>query len=342
MLKSVFKIVVFVLVCFCFIELSYRFVASGFAAFHPVRFNSMNVILNSGLVQQSEFDEIGYELKPDLDTWFQGVRLRTNSFGMADREYPLEKPADTTRIAVAGSSWTMATGVEPEDAYHAVLESRLAEAGREDIEFLNFSVEFYGLKEIIGTLRHRVGEFQPDAVVVGVTTFTAYLVWDEEAAPVQIPEQTYPFFQSYALRELDRVFGLGWYDPAVDKRPSFGKDDKAAFRAQLVRFLEELRVIVPDRDVPIYVVWLAFGQPGEDVLTLLRTEGERLDIEIVEGYKAVNVEGKNMRAIQISRFNKHPNKVGHARIAAKLAESMVANGTLPDTLTFEKTDLQVD
>lgn len=342
MLKSVFKIVVFVLVCFCFIELSYRFVASGFAAFNPVRFNSMNVILNSGLAQESEFDEIGYELKPDLDTWFQGVRLRTNSFGMADREYSLEKPAGTRRVAVVGSSWTMATGVEPEDAYHAVLESKLAGAGHGDIEFLNFAVEFYGLKEIVGTLRHRVRNFQPDALVVGVTTFTAYLVWDEDAPKVKVPEQTYPFFQSYALRELDRVFGLGWYDPAVDKRPSFGKGEKAAFRAQLKRFMAELRTVVPDRDVPIYVVWLAFGQPGDDVMSLLRTEGERLNIEIVEGYKAVNAEGRSMRAIQISRFNKHPNKVGHARIAAKLAESMVANGTLPDTLTFEKTDLQVD
>ena len=54
MLKSIVKIVVFVLLCFGFIELSYRFVASGFIAFNPVRFNSMNVILKSGLVQDSD------------------------------------------------------------------------------------------------------------------------------------------------------------------------------------------------------------------------------------------------------------------------------------------------
>ena len=105
--------------------------------------------------------------------------------------------------------------------------------------------------------------------------------------------------------------------------------------AQSERFLYELRDIYPDRDFPIFVVWLAYASPSEEMMTRLLATAEELDIQVVEAFKALNVSGKKPRELQAYRFNKHPNKAGHSRVASELARAMVAKGVLPDTLTLE-------
>ena len=118
----------------------------GTDALSPLKMNSYVLIIDSELVQPADSLDIYYELKPNLDTFFRGKRIVTNTYGLPDGEYSKGKPANVFRVAVVGSSWTMATGVDANKNYPSLLENKLMEhASGNKTEVINFAVEYYGL-----------------------------------------------------------------------------------------------------------------------------------------------------------------------------------------------------
>ncbi len=199
MLKNVLQISLFALLCFVALESSYRVYVHGPVALNPMAMSGMSTIVYSDHVQAADNQEVWFELKPNLNVWHMGARLRTNSAGLADDEYAVNKPAGVFRIAVVGSSWTMASGVNLEDTWHAILEQRLnADAGGPRIEVINFAVEQYGISEIVGTLRHKVPRYQPDLVIVAMTITTSLFAAPGDMAFEPAPVDT--LFDSYILR----------------------------------------------------------------------------------------------------------------------------------------------
>ena len=72
--------------------------------------------------------------------------LRTNRWGLHDKEYAQTPPAGCFRMALLGASHAMGSGVRREDTFEAVVEARLnREAGGDPgcYEILNFSVYGY-------------------------------------------------------------------------------------------------------------------------------------------------------------------------------------------------------
>ena len=326
MWKVPLKLLLFAVLCFCMIEQSYRVLSVGAIAFNPVRLNSLNILLLTDFIEPTEQPGIPYRLKADVDGWFQGERLQTNSFGLADREYAQSKPDDTFRVAVVGSSWTMATAVEQKDIYHSVMERRLSAEGQ-SMEFLNFGVEYYGLRELVATAKYEVPQWQPDALLVAITNFTAHMRWLDPSEDKPLPAKTNPFFQSFALRGLDQVLGSRRFARGLPEvRPVLGSDEDELYKAQLRRALTELAGVAAELDVPLTVVWLSYYTPGPDIEALLMAEAERLDIVIVKGYRVLG--GADSAELQVA-YNKHPNVAGHKRIADLLEEEMRAAGVLP-------------
>ncbi len=83
------------------------------------------------VTRERKDDFLQFDLKPGYDAVFFGQRYTTNSQGMRDREYALEKPAGVYRIALLGSSIDMGWGVATPDTYENLLEDWLnAEAAR--------------------------------------------------------------------------------------------------------------------------------------------------------------------------------------------------------------------
>ena len=121
-----------------------------------------------GLVRASSSPDLVYELKPDLDCRFKGVRVRTNSHGMRGREFSVAKAADVFRIAGLGDSVMFGWGVAEEDTYLRVLGRRLGPAmsdGRQ-VEVLNFAVPGYNTAMEVAAFRDKVRGFSPDLVVI--------------------------------------------------------------------------------------------------------------------------------------------------------------------------------
>jgi len=113
-------------------------------------------------------DRIIFDLKPNLDTTFQRVSLKTNSCGMRGAERSIAKPPDTFRIALLGDSFAFGWGVRQEESFAQGLEdnlNRLAD-GRRRFEVLNFGVPGYSTFQEVAKFKESGLDFSPDAILV--------------------------------------------------------------------------------------------------------------------------------------------------------------------------------
>jgi hypothetical protein len=93
--------------------------------------------------------------------------IETNSEGMRDEEFRKEKPENTIRILVLGTSTTIGYGVNRSYTYPDILESQLNESyPYTDIQVLNAGSGGYGMKDYYVYIRERGLEYNPDIVVV--------------------------------------------------------------------------------------------------------------------------------------------------------------------------------
>ena len=111
---------------------------------------------------------IMYELASNLDVTFQRANVKTNSYGMRNRELSLEKPKGTYRIALLGDSFAFGWGVEQEQGFAHILEEQLNKNSNKDInyEVLNFGVPGYSTFQEVEQFMQTGIKFNPDAVLV--------------------------------------------------------------------------------------------------------------------------------------------------------------------------------
>ncbi|HEY6230500.1 MAG TPA: SGNH/GDSL hydrolase family protein [Pyrinomonadaceae bacterium] len=119
---------------------------------------------------------VGVALRPRAEGWYRKegeAYIRISSDGLRDKEHARAKPANTVRIAVLGDSFAEALQLPQENAFWAVMEQRLGGCqalGGRAIEVINFGVSGYGTAQELLTLRHKVWQYQPDIVLLAVTT----------------------------------------------------------------------------------------------------------------------------------------------------------------------------
>lgn len=104
-------------------------------------------------------------------TKFEGGRwVEINSDGLRGPETPLQAPPGTYRVALLGDSFIEAFEVPYDSTVGEVVERRLAEQRGTPVEVLNFGVGGYGTAQELLTLQHKVWKYQPDLVLLAVTT----------------------------------------------------------------------------------------------------------------------------------------------------------------------------
>lgn len=100
------------------------------------------------------------QVTPEAD-----VEMRINGQGMrADRDFPMEKPPQTCRIALLGDSYFMGYEAHYEDTIGHLLEVRLADLGYR-VEVLNFAVSGFSTEEMLRVFEARTVRFDPDIVI---------------------------------------------------------------------------------------------------------------------------------------------------------------------------------
>ena len=123
--------------------------------------------LSSLGIAGSTGDEQDYELLPNKQGRFMSAMVQTNRWGFRDKDYTLEPPPNTYRMALVGPSTAMASGVEANESFESVLEDRLNREARGATRFevLNFGVAGYAPLHVVFQLPRKVFAFQPDAVL---------------------------------------------------------------------------------------------------------------------------------------------------------------------------------
>jgi hypothetical protein len=119
-------------------------------------------------------DVLQFELRPNFSKPLFGRAFTTNSLGMRDREYPVEKKPDTFRIALLGSSMDMGWGVGTDETYENLLEDWLnTHAAKRGLsrrfEVLNFAVAAYSPIQRLDTYERKVRAYKPDMVIYSAT-----------------------------------------------------------------------------------------------------------------------------------------------------------------------------
>lgn len=328
----ILKPLVFVLAVFAMVELSFRVYLYGPGAIHPGKMNSFTQVHDAGIVHAAASPNVYYELLPDLDVWYKGVSFTTNSAGLRDSEYAIDKPGGTFRIAVLGSSWTMGSGVQLEQIWHSRLEQWLnADAAGTKVEIINFGVDQYGFGEIIGTLEEKALGWEPDLVVIALTYFTPTVLWNDPPVPYVEVDRRHPLFELHSLRFIDFRLQLGLMDMG---HPGRERVDNTAeqFKQQLQKANDRLEGISLDNNVPIVFVKLAY-QPG----WVRKGKSTGSDIlssnplfTYIDVFDKVKDSGYTPDQLDVSVWDKHPNELGHDLMAKAVLEELFANDLLPE------------
>ena len=279
-------------------------------------------------------------LKPSYSFVWNGKLTSTNSWGMRDREYSLQKSPDTYRIAILGPSLTMGNGVNDSEVFDNVLEERLAReripSGKR-VEVLNFGVNGYALPQQVALLEQRVFAFRPDVVIVtespyfreGISRYLQRLLWDGN--PIPYPELKailekgglYPMDTTgvaipfASLRRLASVAGIDSRMTWHESRARIQAASQEIARWSTRRMSAEIRAhgavpvllaIAPADPLPRYSDrWI--GEFG--------TDAGLIPFNLLHLY-----DGQDLSAFRVAPWDNHPNALGHRMIADALYKEL--------------------
>jgi len=302
----------------------------GVGALWPPTMEGLRQIGVSGMIRRSPDLAIQYELEPNLRAVrYKKVHVTTNAAGWRDREYTLEKPAGTFRVAVIGDSFTMADGIEIEDVYHSIMEERLnAQGGARRYEFLNFGVAGYQLPQYVAVIEKRALAYHPDLVLVGFSTND--FVWFEDQAkilfskPYEVKPVEHPFFQFHFGRWVRTRL------EALRSGPDRGGELTLApiFRTHVDQQLDAMGAIHRRTGVPFCVAFLNYYSAGlREVIAAVRAAAARNDLAFVDVSEVF--PPAQSRRYFIYRDDGHPNVAAHRQFAGVLLGYLLGAGLIP-------------
>jgi lysophospholipase L1-like esterase len=277
-------------------------------------------------------DFLFYELIPNADIQDYSderakYRLRTNSAGFADREYPIDKPAGIRRIAVMGDSITRGQGAPFGGTFEALLEGALNErvkaSGGAGVEILNFAVGSYNITQQMEMARTRAVAYKPDVYVYCLSPLSVYRSWARHLALVVNAgiDLKYDY-----LRKIVKEAGVGIEEPR-----SVFDAKMARFRLPTLRWaLSEMHAHSQREGAAMFVVLVpTVGDEDQmsgsfvgvdDILQELGVPFVSL-LDTFEGLSEPN-------AYRVGENDHHPNADGHKRLFEQLQNKLDADPKL--------------
>jgi len=110
-----------------------------------------------------------WKFKPNWRGERLGVSWNSNSFGLRDEEFLMQKPPDTFRILSLGESGTFGTNVEPEETYSKQLETLLNNHRKKSklrFQVINAGMPSYTSFQGLIYLKRYGLKFQPDLIMI--------------------------------------------------------------------------------------------------------------------------------------------------------------------------------
>lgn len=312
------------------LEQGFRCWLFGWNAFDIEAMRNNVPVNNAGFMVQSPFDDIYWALKPNLDVSFKLARLTTNSRGLADKEYPLTKPADSYRIAVLGDSYSMSSGVDTDKSFHALLEQWMNEQGKRPYEIINFSVGGFGMERYNATLEHLVPAWQPDALLLGYCAFNDHQALPPKTGSVPLfnPRRIDGFWMSY-VREYLRMRKSEVQAMQDTSNMVLGEKHMAFIDRELGIMRSLANQIKPD--MPILLAYLDNREHSERDLQNIRAIAEKHSMQFVDTTR--KFKGTNIDDFSIHLLDSHPDKKTQEIFANTLFDAIQKNNIYGFTRT---------
>jgi hypothetical protein len=288
-------------------------------------------------------DFLQFDLKPGYDAIFFGQRYTSNSQGLRDREYDLEKPEGAYRIALLGSSIDMGWGVATPDTYENLLEDWLnAESSRRGLarrfEVINFAVAAYGPVQRYEVFHRKALAYSPDLVLFSSTMLDPRLVEIHLGGLIKNGvDLKYDFYRRAIVDagiDVDRERKSGWAD--LDHRGGFKARVKARYWTFADAVLGALAADCRSLDIPLacLLVPRASRDDANDAraLAVARQAGiaARHALPLVD--LSSTFDDVDASKVEIAPGDDHPNTLGHRLLFERLSRALLADPTLAPEL----------
>ena len=271
-----------------------------------------------------------FRLRPGSDLDYKGAPLAVNDLGLRDRATTIEKPDGVRRVAIVGSSILMGSGVPVETTFENLVEDAIALGALGDrgaIELLNFGVAGYRFDQLVDVVRHRIGEFDPDAVVVVINDLALNPNWSRHVAWLVEENRD---LRHEGLRTLVERAGI---DDA---------DSPAAISVKLEPFRDDLLAWGLDeiadwqRTTGVPVILMAVSQPAvtdrvqarlDEVRPVLDRSGLPM-ISLLAAYDG----HPSPESLWLRPYDRHPTAEGHRLLADAWVEQWRRHPDLADLI----------
>lgn len=309
-------------------ECGVRYYWYGTNGFSYVKLNSFKNLSFSGFLQRAENDSILWELQPNLDTLFKFEPFSTNNSGMRDREYSLEKPANTKRIVVIGDSFAMGSGVSDTKNYPALIEQMLSEEGTNvNIEVLNFGVGGYGLRNYVAVLNQKALTYDPDLVIIGFCGINDFLLPTEEhlRGELRLRPSREMFYISHFRKFLKQPSDEDNLQKIQSPIPS--ETEKAYMDAHFKALLKQTE----PGNIPVLIAYYTL-LPTPEVISFMEGFFESRGMHFVNAGKSL--ENMPLDKQIVHPLDAHPNAVVHQVYADNIYDYLKTHnlpGNLPDS-----------
>ena len=255
---------------------------------------------------------IAHVHKPNASARLMGVDVRTNSDGLRDREYPVERNGNY-RVIFLGDSQTLGWGVRQEESFESLMEEEINK--RAPTEIINFGIGNYNAEQETYLFIEKGLKYRPDQVAV------FYTVNDPEPTP-QVRHWSLLEESELLSFYWSRVRGLMFHFAAAenyrDYYASLYRPDQPGWETWK-KSIVLLKQICQDRGIKLQVVMLPephqlrdypFEKEYAAVSDFLRANGiEHLDLT-----PFFKDEAEPAR-LWVAPDDGHPNAVGHRLIA---------------------------
>lgn len=255
---------------------------------------------------------IGHVHKPNVELHLMGARVKINSDGFRDQEYPLEK-GNRYRIIFLGDSVTFGWGIPKEESFEAILERRLHETA--PAEIINFGTGNYNTEQEVHLFLDKGLKYDPDQVTV------FYAINDAEITPGKSRlwflgySQLVTFYWSRIQAFRNHLSpGRGferYYRQLYEGNPPGWRKAQEAFL--------RLRDICREKGIALQVILLPelhqlsdylFQKEYDTVSHFLQSHGIA-HLDLAPSF----IEVKNPMELWVARDDAHPNRRAHQRIA---------------------------
>lgn len=266
--------------------------------------------------------------KPNFAFEFKDKLYTTNSFGIRDKEYPIEKSNNTIRTAVLGGSYVNGSGVGDDEIFDEILENKMNLSSKSlQFEFWNFGNPGFDLIQSIYDFEKKGGErLDFDNLIFlshGIDLYkNIKTLGAAYASGRPIP---YDF-----MKDIIRKSGI---DHSTSQ--SVIMNTMEPYSEELVELsLKYLHDLCIENNIhPIWAYW-----PTTSTHPYVKEYPEELaDMAKKIGFQIVSLDGVyaeyTPRSLFVSPVDRHPNLLGHQLVAEKLYEIFSES---PELLTRSK------